>query len=90
MGERTGRSAASGLSAAQASFNAVYGQVPGELAPKLALALACERGGEDVIADPSTAPVRAPTPTTWRRLPLAWHESGPPATTSPARSRPLI
>ena len=32
--------------AAQSSFNAVYGQVPGELAPKLALALACERGGE--------------------------------------------
>ncbi|HEY5821232.1 MAG TPA: tetratricopeptide repeat protein [Propionibacteriaceae bacterium] len=37
--------------AAQASFNAVYGQVPGELAPKLALALACERGGEGVIAE---------------------------------------
>jgi serine/threonine-protein kinase PknG len=36
---------------AQASFNAVYGQVPGELAPKLALALACERGGEDAIAE---------------------------------------
>jgi serine/threonine-protein kinase PknG len=31
--------------AAQAAFNAVYRQVPGELAPKLALALACERGG---------------------------------------------
>ena len=37
--------------AAQASFNAVYGQVPGELAPKLALALACERGGEGQIAE---------------------------------------
>jgi serine/threonine-protein kinase PknG len=37
--------------AAQASFNAVYGQIPGELAPKLALALACERGGEDAIAE---------------------------------------
>ncbi|GAA1435361.1 serine/threonine-protein kinase [Microlunatus lacustris] len=37
--------------AAQAAFNAVYGQVPGELAPKLALALACERGGEDVVAE---------------------------------------
>ncbi|HET7476507.1 MAG TPA: tetratricopeptide repeat protein [Dermatophilaceae bacterium] len=37
--------------AAQASFNAVYGQVPGELAPKLALALACERGGEGEIAE---------------------------------------
>jgi serine/threonine-protein kinase PknG len=36
---------------AQASFNAVYGQVPGELAPKLALALACERGGEGEIAE---------------------------------------
>ncbi|HZA31439.1 MAG TPA: tetratricopeptide repeat protein [Propionibacteriaceae bacterium] len=39
------------FAAAQASFNAVYGQVPGELAAKLALALACERGGEDVIAE---------------------------------------
>jgi serine/threonine-protein kinase PknG len=35
---------------AQSAFNAVYGQVPGELAPKLALALACERGGEGDIA----------------------------------------
>ncbi|MFL6063043.1 MAG: tetratricopeptide repeat protein [Friedmanniella sp.] len=37
--------------AAQAAFNAVYGQVPGELAPKLALAVACERGGEGLIAE---------------------------------------
>jgi serine/threonine-protein kinase PknG len=36
---------------AQAAFNAVYGQVPGELAPKLALALACERGGEHAVAE---------------------------------------
>jgi serine/threonine-protein kinase PknG len=36
---------------AQASFNAVYGQVPGELAPKLALALACELGGEPDLAE---------------------------------------
>ena len=36
---------------AQSSFNAVYGQVPGELAPKLALALACELGGEFDIAE---------------------------------------
>lgn len=36
---------------AQASFNAVYGQVPGELAPKLALAVACERGGEPGLAE---------------------------------------
>jgi serine/threonine-protein kinase PknG len=39
------------FASAQSSFNAVYGQVPGELAPKLALALACERGGEGVIAE---------------------------------------
>ena len=39
------------FAAAQSSFNAVYGQVPGELAPKLALALACERGGEGAIAE---------------------------------------
>ena len=36
---------------AQASFNAVYGQVPGELAPKLALALACEASGELDVAE---------------------------------------
>ncbi len=36
---------------AQAAFNAVYGQVPGELAPKLALALACETSGEPDIAE---------------------------------------
>jgi serine/threonine-protein kinase PknG len=37
--------------AARASFNAVYGQVPGELAPKLALAVACETGGEGDVAE---------------------------------------
>ncbi|HEU0131205.1 MAG TPA: tetratricopeptide repeat protein [Mycobacteriales bacterium] len=37
--------------AAIAAFNAVYGQVPGELAPKLALALACEGGGEPAVAE---------------------------------------
>jgi serine/threonine-protein kinase PknG len=37
--------------AAQAAFNAVYGQVPGELAPKLALALACETGGQPDVAE---------------------------------------
>ena len=36
--------------AATSAFNAVYGQVPGELAPKLALACACERSGELGIA----------------------------------------
>jgi len=30
---------------AQSCFNAVYGQIPGELAPKFALAVACEMGG---------------------------------------------
>lgn len=37
--------------AARSSFNAVYGQVPGELAPKLALALACELSQEHDIAE---------------------------------------
>ncbi|GEL93707.1 serine/threonine-protein kinase [Cellulomonas composti] len=37
--------------AATAAFNGVYGQVPGELAPKLALATACEATGEDGIAE---------------------------------------
>jgi serine/threonine-protein kinase PknG len=37
--------------AARSSFNAVYGQVPGELAPKLALAFACERTGEHDVAE---------------------------------------
>lgn len=36
---------------AQAAFNAVYGQVPGELAPKLALAIACEKGNEPDVAE---------------------------------------
>jgi serine/threonine-protein kinase PknG len=39
------------IAAARAAFNAVYGQVPGELAPKLALALACERSGEADVAE---------------------------------------
>ncbi|MEO7235716.1 MAG: tetratricopeptide repeat protein [Lapillicoccus sp.] len=36
---------------AQGAFNAVYGQVPGELAPKLALACACEASSELDIAE---------------------------------------
>jgi serine/threonine-protein kinase PknG len=36
---------------AKASFNAVYQQVPGELAPQLALAYACERGGLPDVAE---------------------------------------
>ncbi len=36
--------------AATPSFNTVLGQVPGELAPKLALALACEQSGERQVA----------------------------------------
>jgi serine/threonine-protein kinase PknG len=36
---------------AQSAFNAVYGQVPGELAPKLALAVACELHGEGDVAE---------------------------------------
>ncbi|WP_425413843.1 tetratricopeptide repeat protein [Propionicicella superfundia] len=39
------------LQSAQSSFNAVYGQLPGELAPKLALAVACEKGGEVALAE---------------------------------------
>ncbi len=38
-------------SKAQSCFNAVMGQVPGELAPKFALAVACEMGGESAIAE---------------------------------------
>ncbi|MEZ0578755.1 tetratricopeptide repeat protein [Nocardioides sp. MH1] len=36
---------------AKASFNAVYQQVPGELAPKLALAFACEKGAQPEVAE---------------------------------------
>lgn len=36
---------------ALSSFNAVYGQLPGELAPKLALAVACELGGQQDVAE---------------------------------------
>ncbi|WP_081829660.1 serine/threonine-protein kinase [Paraoerskovia marina] len=38
-------------SAACAAFNAVYGQVPGELAPKLALATACEMQGDLEVSE---------------------------------------
>ena len=37
--------------AAETSFNTVLGQVPGELAPKLALALACEHGGVPDVSE---------------------------------------
>ncbi len=43
--------AAGDPTAARSSFNAVYGQVPGELAPKLALGLACETSGELDVAE---------------------------------------
>ena len=33
------------------AFNAVYGQLPGELAPKLALARACELAGQTAVAE---------------------------------------
>jgi serine/threonine-protein kinase PknG len=36
---------------AQSAFNAVYGQVPGELAPKLALAFASETAGDADVAE---------------------------------------
>ncbi|HHV21777.1 MAG TPA: protein kinase [Propionibacterium sp.] len=36
---------------AQQAFNTVYQQVPGELAPKLALAVACETGGQLDVAE---------------------------------------
>jgi serine/threonine-protein kinase PknG len=36
--------------AAVAAFNAVYGELPGELAPKVALALACEGTGDHALA----------------------------------------
>jgi len=39
------------VATAQSAFNAVYGQVPGELAPKLALALACEESQELDVAE---------------------------------------
>ena len=45
------RSRADDDAGAVASFNTVYGQVPGELAPKLALALACERTGDVDVAE---------------------------------------
>jgi serine/threonine-protein kinase PknG len=35
----------------QAPFNTVYGQVPGELAPKFALAVVCERGEQPALAE---------------------------------------
>ena len=43
--------AAGDAKAAAAAFNTTVGQVPGELAPKLALALACEGCGDDDVAE---------------------------------------
>jgi serine/threonine-protein kinase PknG len=42
---------ASDADAAATAFNTVVGQVPGELAPKLALAVACEEAGDDDVAE---------------------------------------
>jgi serine/threonine-protein kinase PknG len=42
--------AAGDQAGAISAFNSVYGQLPGELAPKLALARACEVGGEPEVA----------------------------------------
>lgn len=42
---------ANDAAAAVSAFNAVYGQLPGELAPKLALARACELANEPVVAE---------------------------------------
>jgi serine/threonine-protein kinase PknG len=43
--------AAGDAQAATTAFNAVVGQVPGELAPKLALAVACEGAADDEVAE---------------------------------------
>ena len=58
LGEWPGGHAGQNYRAAQQAFNAVYGQVPGELAPKLALGLACELGGEPDLADPALPDLR--------------------------------
>ncbi|WP_369371592.1 tetratricopeptide repeat protein [Promicromonospora sp. Populi] len=49
--EGLGHLSAGNAAAARASFNAVYGQVPGEPAPKLALATVCELSGEPGVAE---------------------------------------
>jgi serine/threonine-protein kinase PknG len=49
--EGLGHLATGNAAAARASFNAVYGQVPGEPAPKLALATVCEVSGEPGVAE---------------------------------------
>jgi serine/threonine-protein kinase PknG len=49
--EGLGHLATGDAAAARGSFNAVYGQVPGEPAPKLALATVCEVSGEPGVAE---------------------------------------
>ncbi|MCP2262875.1 tetratricopeptide repeat protein [Promicromonospora thailandica] len=49
--EGLGHLASNDPASARASFNAVYGQVPGEPAPKLALATVCELSGEPGVAE---------------------------------------
>ncbi len=70
--------------AAQAAFNAVYGQVPGELAPKLGLAAACEMTGETDIAEALYARVRPDR----RRLRAARRVRAGPDPVGPRLRRP--
>ena len=63
---------------AKASFNAVYQQVPGELAPKLALAFACEKGGRRRSPRASTRPAPPPTRRTSPRRRSGWPGCAPP------------
>ena len=72
---------------AQSAFNAVYGQVPGELAPSWRSRSPARPAARPTSPRRSTSPVPAPTPTTSRRPRSAWPGSAPPAATSTARSR---
>ena len=73
--------------AARSAFNAVYGQVPGELAPKLALALACELQRGVRRRRVALRHVRADRRELHRARPRSgWPGSGGPAATWTARS----
>ena len=74
---------------AQSAFNAVYGQVPGELAPKLALAVRLRDRRRGRRCRVALRRLRAhATPTTSRQQPSAWPGSAPAAGTSRVRSAP--
>ena len=76
------------FASAQSSFNAVYGQVPGELAPNLRWPWRVSVAVRETSRRGCTGPAPAPTPTMWLPPRSGWRASEPRAATCLAPSRP--